>query len=254
MLSPYAKREWITLLVIGALVTATFGAVGWWWAMGIVVVVAVAVLSFFRDPNRRTPTERGAVVSPADGRVSSIHHLDHFAPLGGPAVCIRVFLSVFNVHLVRCPCHGVVDSMTHTPGKHLNVLNPRSAEVNESHLTALLHPIRRYPVASVRQVAGLIARSIHCAVEPEQILQRGQRMGIIKLGSTVELYLPDTLKPTIRIKQGQRVLGGVTVVAAVTPLPIQPEEATSPPQISTNKPDMVDRSNTLAPVTEQSGP
>ena len=217
MLSSYGKREWLTIIAIGVALAATMIMVEWWIAAIVVVVAVVALLTFFRDPNREIPSDRNVMVSPADGRISSIHRVDHFEPFGGPATCIRIFLSVLNVHVNRSPCHSKVTSITHKPGQHLNVLNPRSAEVNESNLIVMLHPINHQPVAAVRQVAGLIARTIACGVKPQQILQRGERMGMIKFGSTTELYLPATTDPQPKVRQGQRVYGGTTILATVAP-------------------------------------
>lgn len=213
MLSRHARNEWLTILVIGALLAVVAAVVGWWWAVPIVVGVALALAAFFRDPDRRVPTQRGVVVAPADGRVSSIHEIDYFEPLGGPAMCIRIFLSVFDVHINRSPCHGEVLSITHKPGAHRNALNPESAEDNESNLIVLVHPIRRQPIAAVRQVSGLLARTIVCHVERGQVVQRGQRIGLIKLGSTTELYLPASSQPQVMIQQGQKVYAGTTALA-----------------------------------------
>jgi phosphatidylserine decarboxylase len=216
MLTPYGKREWLTILVIGSMFTVTFLVVGWYVLSILMMGSCISLLSFFRNPRRHVPTQRGVMVSPADGRVSSIHRLERFEPLGGPATCIRVFLSVLNVHVNRSPCHAVVDSIAHRDGQHLNALNPGSAEVNESTLMVLRHPSRESGVAAVRQVAGAIARTIVCEVKAGQILQRGQPYGMIKLGSTTELYIPDDLKPEVMVVVGQHVSGGVTVLAKVT--------------------------------------
>jgi len=225
MLSGYGKREWLTILAIGIMLGGTAVIVGWWWVLIPIVVVEIGLLSFFRDPHRRVPTQRGVVVSPADGVVSSIHRVDHFQAFEGPATCIRIFLSVLNVHVNRSPCHGIVESVTHTAGQHLNALNPASAQANESSMVVLVHPVRRFPIAAVRQVAGLIARTIVCATHEGQILQRGQRYGMIKFGSTTEVYLPDRVKPHVAVQQGQRVAGGITVIANVSPIDHIVEEA-----------------------------
>lgn len=231
MLSGYGKREWLTILIIGAMLTATGLFVQWFWLAGLAATATFALLTFFRDPHRRIPTDRGVVVSPADGRVSSIHHVDHFEPFGGPALCVRIFLSVLNVHVNRAPCHSLVQSITHKPGQHLNALNPDSAQANESNMIVLLHPTHRYPIAAVNQVAGLIARTIVCGVKKEHILQRGQRIGMIKFGSTTELYLPDTLSPQVTVKQGQKVYGGSTILGRINAP--QPQEPPLQPAIVT---------------------
>jgi len=215
MLSNYAVKEWLTIAATGVLLAIAAIVAGWWPLVVVLVLVTVALLAFYRDPPRRTPSQRGAIVAPADGRVSSIHEVEHFEPFRGPALCIRIFLSVLDVHVNRSPCHGRVAHLAHTPGKHLNALNPQSAEDNESNLMVLAHPIKGHPIAAVRQVAGLLARTIHCAAKADDTLQRGQKFGIIKLGSTTEVYLPLAMNPRPSVEQGQRVVGGVTVVANV---------------------------------------
>jgi len=226
MLSSYAKNEWLTIITVGVCVGLSLVLLGYWPAAVAVGLSTVAVLTFFRDPDRRVPSPRNIVVAPADGKISSIHDVDHFPPFDGPAVCVRIFMSVFDVHVNRCPCHGKVASITHQPGNHGNTLNPASIEDNESMTTIFVHPVKEHPVAVVRQVAGLLARTIHNGLRDQQVVQRGQRMGIIKLGSTSELYLPQTLRPEIKVEQGQKVLAGLTILAAVTPL--DPAEGLSP--------------------------
>jgi len=216
MLSPHAKHEWLTIAAVGVMLTVACLVAGWGWLILLILPVTAALMAFFRDPNRKTPSQRGAVVAPADGRVSSIHQLEHFEPFNGPATCIRIFLSVFDVHINRSPCHGMVVSIRHKPGDHKNALNPESAEANESNLIVLAHPIRRQPIAAVRQVAGLLARTITCHVHEGDVVQRGQRIGLIKLGSTTELYLPADMQPQVQVRQGQKVYAGVTVVAMVS--------------------------------------
>lgn len=227
MLSPYGKQEWLTIAAVGVMLSIAAGVAGFWWASFVLIPLTLALMAFFRDPNRKTPSQRGAVVAPADGRISSIHQLEHFEPLNGPATCIRIFLSVLDVHINRSPCHGHVASITHKPGDHKNALNPTSAETNESNLIVLVHPIRRHPLAAVRQVAGLLARTIACGVHEGDVVQRGQRIGMIKLGSTTELYLPADLQPKVAVSQGQKVYAGVTVLAMVTAKD-QPEHDAAP--------------------------
>lgn len=233
MLSPYGKSEWLTIAAVGLLLLIACLLLGWWLLAVLVVAAAAALLSFFRDPHRRIPSQRNVVVAPADGKVSSIHTLDHFEPFGGPATCVRIFLSVFDVHVNRSPCHGQVSQILYKPGQHLNALNPDSAEANESNLIVMLHPTRRYPVAAVRQVAGLLARTIACGVREGDILQRGQKIGMIKLGSTTELYLPADLQPQVVVELGQKVKGGITVLAHVVtkdaPAAPSASPATPPP-------------------------
>ncbi len=215
MLSRYARTEWTVALIVGVMLTAAALIAGWWWLAPLPIIATIAVLLFFRDPVRRPPTQRGAMLAPCDGRVSSIHDVQHFAPFDGPAVCVRVFMSVFDVHLNRVPCHAHVQHISYQPGNHGNTLNPKSIEDNESMTTLLTHPGKGHPLAAVRQVAGLLARTITNALDEGQIVQRGQRMGIIKLGSTTELYLPASLEPAVQVTQGQKVKAGETILANV---------------------------------------
>lgn len=218
MLSKHAKPECVTIAAVGLMLSVAVVIVDLWWLALIILPLTAALLLFFRDPERRTPTQRGVMVAPADGRISSIHELEHFEPIDGPAICVRIFLSVFDVHVNYSPYHTTVESITHTPGQHLNALKPESAEGNENNLLVLIHPNRRYRMAAVRQVAGMLARTIVCHVREDQVLQRGQRIGLIKLGSTVELYISQQLAPQLRVQEGQKVTGGVTVIAQVTPM------------------------------------
>src|SRR5688500_19231133 len=116
LLSPYGKNEWLTFLAVGLLACIAMALMQWWVVAAVIMVATLALLSFFRDPNRPIPSQRIVMVAPADGKVSSIHTLDNFEPLGGPATCVRIFLSVLDVHVNRSPCHGLVTAIAHTPG------------------------------------------------------------------------------------------------------------------------------------------
>lgn len=218
MLSGQAKPEWLAILAVGAMLSVSLLLLGYWPAAILVGLGAVTLTLFFRDPNRQIPAHRGVMIAPADGTVSSVHDLEHFEPFDGPAVCVRIFMSVFDVHINRCPGHGRVKWITYSPGKHRNTLNPEAAEDNESKTTLFVHPVKGHPVFAVRQIAGLLARTIHNTLNDDQVVQRGQRMGLIKLGSTTELYLPASLRPEITVKRGQKVLAGLSVLANITPV------------------------------------
>ncbi len=218
MLSSYGKGEWSMILLIGGMIIATLLFFKMWIAAAVMILVVIALLAFFRDPRRDSPVQRNIMVSPADGKVSSIHEVEHYEPFGEPATCVRIFLSVLDVHVNRSPCHGQVVSIDSKPGKFMNALNPQSAEVNESVTMLMVHPNRRYPVCAVRQVAGAIARRIVCGAELNQILQRGERFGMIKFGSTTELYLPASSNPQVQVKLGEYVWGGETVLAQIAPV------------------------------------
>lgn len=254
MLSPHAKSEWTTIFVIGVLLSLTACFAGLWWLSIPVIIVTICLILFFRDPDRPIPTQRGIMVAPADGKISSIHEVDFFEPFNGSATCVRIFLSVFDVHINRSPVHGVVTSITHKPGQHLNVLNPESAEVNESNLIVIAHPIRRDAIAAVRQVAGLCARTICCTANTGSVIQRGQRIGIIKLGSTTELYIPQRFAPQLNVEQGQYVYAGSTILANINLEPINEDEPATvendpvPTEDATQNTEAQTQETALAPV------
>lgn len=244
-LSAYARMEWLTILAVGLLLTIAALIAQWWILAGIFLLVTLLLLGFFRDPHRTVPTQRGVVVAPADGRVVSVYELDHYEPFDGPAQCVRIFIGLTQVHVARSPCHGNVRSFVHKPGKHANAANPQSMEDNESVQAVLEHPIRQYPVASVRLIAGLLARTIACPLEVDQTVQRGQRIGMIKLGSAAELYLPLTVKPQISIREGQHVKAGQTVIASISALDqstSRNDEDPTPPE-----PDQIEKNAANSP-------
>ncbi|MHC4947164.1 MAG: phosphatidylserine decarboxylase [Planctomycetota bacterium] len=192
---------------------------GWWWAAGAVGVVWLALALFFRDPIRRVPTglPRGTMLSPADGTVSAVERVAEHESTGGPAVIVRIFLSVLNVHVNRAPCAARVESVRRRPGRYLNAQTAESARVNESTLLTLR--LENDETIGVRQVTGMIARRIVCAVEPGDALARGQRYGMIKFGSTTELILPRPDDVEVLVGVGDRVRGGLTRLAVLPPPP-----------------------------------
>jgi phosphatidylserine decarboxylase len=214
LLTGYGLREWLTILVFGLIAAGATAWFGWWWAVGLVVVVVLALLSFFRDPLGRRPASDDPrdFISPADGVVSAVFEtVAHEATGGRPAVVIRIFLSVFNVHVNRSPAEGEVVEVVHRPGKHLDARTEESAIVNESNLVVLR--LGSGDTIGVRQVAGRIARRIVCPIAKGAKLARGERYGMIKFGSTTELILPHPAKTAVRVRKGDRVTGGVTILA-----------------------------------------
>jgi phosphatidylserine decarboxylase len=170
------------------------------------------VTYFFRDPPRRIPTGAGLVVSPADGRIVEITELEDDAFVGGPALRIGIFLSIFNVHVNRSPVRGRVIELRYLPGEFLNALNPESARRNESMWIALEETDSDRRMV-VRQISGAIARRIVCDLKPGETIERGQKFGMIKLGSRTELILPLADALQIEVNFGDRVKAGATVLA-----------------------------------------
>lgn len=226
---PYAWRRrgvlarwgWFELNLFGwplAAATVALVALGLPWAAIVPAALLVFVISFFRDPPRKIPQEPGLLVSPADGRVVEITRLEHEEFVGGPAVRIGIFLSVFNVHVNRIPSASRVIRLCYEPGRFRNALSPASALDNERLTVGLEEEAAPHRRLVVRQIAGAIARRIVCELRPGEARPRGDRFGMIKFGSRTELLLPDEPGLEIRVRMGQKVKGAATVVARYAPL------------------------------------
>lgn len=214
LLTGYGRREWLAISIVSLLLALAAAWLGWWWALLPIALIWLGLVAFFRDPLGRRPasSDPKCMISPADGVVSAVFEtVAHEATGGKPATVIRIFLSVLDVHLNRSPCEGEVVAIAHRPGKYLDARSVESAEVNESNLITIA--LRTGDRIGVRQVAGKIARRIVCPLRVGSQLRRGERFGMIKFGSTTELILPHPAKTTPRVKKGDRVHGGVTVLA-----------------------------------------
>jgi phosphatidylserine decarboxylase len=162
---------------------------------------------FFRDPERVTPSAPGLAVSPADGKVIRLHSMpDPFN--GEPRPCISIFMNVLNVHVNRSPVTATVKAVAYFPGSFVNASRDKASTDNERCAYSLESKDGTF---SVVQIAGLIARRIVCRVDEGDTLQRGQRIGLIRFGSRVDLYLPDGYIWTVRV--GDRVTAGESVLA-----------------------------------------
>jgi phosphatidylserine decarboxylase len=171
------------------------------------VLLAAFYLWFFRDPERIIPPGAGLVVSPGDGLVTETAAIN--TP-DGPRQRISIFLSVFDVHVNRSPIGGVITSVRYRKGLYLNAMNPDSAERNEQNVVTVRG--EGYEVA-FKQIAGLIARRIVFNFAEGSQVARGQRVGLIKFGSRVDVIVPSTAE--LRVKVGQRVKGGASILAAM---------------------------------------
>lgn len=232
----YGLREWLGSLIIALILIGLiiFAAVAKWISSDSSVVLISFVLflwsalaAFFRDPHRKITSSDVAIVSPADGVVRDIELINVdlcesedlkrlFA--GRDMLRIGVFLSVFDVHLNRAPAPLKVEFKFYKIGSFHDARDPRAGKENESMLiggTATAGGLS-FPLA-VKQISGAIARRIVCPVEPGMIFQRGQRYGMIKFGSRTELYLPAGKGFNVKVKVGDRVTGGSTIIADIIP-------------------------------------
>jgi phosphatidylserine decarboxylase len=189
------------LLVAVALVWLTGS---WPWAIAPVLLAAF-FLWFFRDPSRTVPIGEGLIVSPGDGLVTETVSI---ATPDGPRQRISIFLSVFDVHVNRSPIGGVLTSVQYRKGQYLNAMNPASADRNEQNIVTVRG---QGCEVTFKQIAGLLARRIVFTQHEGDRVERGQRVGLIKFGSRVDVVIP--AEAALRVKVGQRVKGGSSVLA-----------------------------------------
>ena len=201
-----------TLLAVAAVVYFLTG--GWLWAV-IPVLLAAFFLWFFRDPRRTIPQGEGLIVSPADGKVTAIERV--MTP-SGESFRLSIFLSVFNVHVNRSPISGTLRDVRYQKGLFLNALNPESADKNEQNL-AVVEGDDGHEVA-FKQIAGLLARRIVFRPKPGERLERGQRVGLIKFGSRVDVMMPSYAE--LRVKKGDIVKGGSSILAHIPDVTVEP--------------------------------
>jgi phosphatidylserine decarboxylase len=206
----------ISLFVVAALLYVLTHS--WVWPVAP-VLLALFFLWFFRDPQRRIPQGPGLMVSPADGKVTSILRV---TTPDGETQRMSIFLNVFNVHVNRSPVTGTLREVRYQKGQYLNAMNPESAEKNEQNLAVVVAD-EGY-VVSFKQIAGLLARRIVFNPAPGTRLERGQRIGLIKFGSRVDVIMPGNAQ--ILVKVGDHVQGGSTVLARMPerdPLAVEDE-------------------------------
>lgn len=181
------------------------------WPLALVpVLLAAFFLWFFRDPERTIPAGPGLVVSPGDGLVTETIRLD--TPQG-PRQRISIFLSVFDVHVNRSPIGGTISEIRYQKGKYLNAMNPASADQNEQNIVTVRGEGPNAPEIVFKQIAGLLARRIVFVPKVGDTIARGERVGLIKFGSRVDVVLPADAE--LRVKVGERVRGGASVLAAL---------------------------------------
>ena len=180
------------------------------WAI-VPFLLAAFLLWFFRDPERTIPQEPGAVVSPGDGKVTDVSPMT----VGGETrTRISIFLSVFDVHVNRSPIAGTIREARYQRGKYLNAMNQASAELNEQNIVTVEGEGQ---TVVFKQIAGLLARRIVFNYKAGDKVERGQRVGLIKFGSRVDVLFASDAK--LNVKVGDRVQGGASVLAYLQPRP-----------------------------------
>jgi phosphatidylserine decarboxylase len=216
----YGIRELILYaLVIPGVLWVGVWALAWYvhpalWALGVLPLFLTGfVCNFFRDPDRALPGDEYTVVSPADGVISDVGEKELSEYLEGPHQGLGIFLNVFDVHVNRAPLDGEVEYLRHQDGVYLDARDPECGTLNEAQNIGFR--TRWGPRFYLRQITGLIARRIVCPLNTGDSVKRGERFGMLKFGSRTELYFDNDLDVDWKVKVGDRVKGGGTVIAIV---------------------------------------
>ncbi len=205
---PLAREGWPFILT-PLILAAILWAVGWRAGASGALAVSALVALFFRDPPRHIPKGEGLILAPADGTIVKVtQYLGD--ELEGPATQISIFLSVLDVHVNRAPFPSVVEKVEYRPGAFRLAWQDEASGSNEQNLILLKAPEGRL---LVKQIAGFIARRIVCRVVPGQKLEAGERIGMIRFGSRVDLIVP--ARTELSVKPGAHVKGGSSVVGAL---------------------------------------
>jgi phosphatidylserine decarboxylase len=206
---PVASEGWPFIIPL-VIVTTLLFAFGWKNTAYVSLVLTLFVLFFFRDPERAAPEGKGLVVSPADGKVIVVKDIYEPDYLKQDVKQISIFLSVFNVHVNRSPLEGTVEAVKHNPGKFHVASVDKASLANEQ--TAMVIASGKHKVL-VKQIAGLIARRIVCYARPGDAIRTGERYGLIRFGSRVDIFLPKDFE--LKVKVGDRLKGASDVIAVL---------------------------------------
>lgn len=205
MRSPIAKEGFIFVIPL-AILTGVFATLSYYWAAGLLGGLFIFVTWFFRDPNRTIPQEPNVIVSPADGKVVEIiPEKDDL--LGENYTRVSIFLNVFNVHVNRVPIAGKVQATRYNKGKFLNAASHKASLDNEQNAILLNNG---KATILVKQIAGLIARRIVCWAKEGDDYQIGERFGLIRFGSRVDIFVPEGTE--LKVAKGDIVSGGSSII------------------------------------------
>ena len=202
-------REGHPFIIVPAICALLFWWYGHPWLSLLFVAVSLAIAMFFRNPERIAPQDSDAVLSPADGRVVQIEHNAQSRNMPNLSLQrISIFMSIFNVHVNRWPVSGTIRRITHEPGGFLDARDPAASITNENNSIVL--DVVKGPIEVV-QIAGKIARRIACWVQEGDEVRQGERLGLIRFGSRLDVYLPQGFTFTVEV--GTKVRAGQTVIA-----------------------------------------
>jgi phosphatidylserine decarboxylase len=185
---------------------------GWLWWLSLLLTFCIGM--FFRDPERIIPQGDNVIVSPADGKIILIQEVRYPALGDETYLQVSIFMSVFNVHINRAPIAGTVEQVIYNPGKFFAAFENKASLLNEQNSIILAQALDGKTVRIlVKQIAGLIARRIVCAAKPGMGFRKGERIGLIRFGSRVDLFLPQNT--TLAVKLNDHVQGGATILGTI---------------------------------------
>ena len=212
----------VIFVVMVAVILGTMAFLQVWAVISIEALLAfilICSLMFFRDPERRCPSDRNLLLAPADGQITDIGTAEDPPAFlreqergDGAVMRIGIFLSIFDTHINRAPCNVKIEKITYRKGKYKNAMNPLSSKVNESNDLGLIRTDNPQDRLIVRQISGAIARKIVCDKTEGQELAGGEKFGMIKFGSRTELYVPLRENAKCLVQIGDKVKAGLTAL------------------------------------------
>ncbi len=213
---PIAKEAFPFLIVplIVSIIFLCFPQTRFNWMFWLCAVLTFCIAAFFRDPERVIPQDKNTIVAPADGKIIVIKEVE-YPPLGDETYLqVSIFMSVFSVHINRVPIAGSVEKVIYNPGKFLAAWEEKASLANEQNSIVLSQSVDGKTVRIlVKQIAGLVARRIVCYAEPGMGFSKGQRFGLIRFGSRVDLILPKDTQLAVKLKD--KVRGGSTIIGSI---------------------------------------
>jgi len=206
---PVSRDGWLYLAILAGLTALAYWV--WPWLIILPGILFLFVLFFFRNPERQIPIDDLTLVSPADGVVMDVERVYEDQFFNGESIRVRIFLSVFNVHVNRSPMAGKVVFRAYRPGKMIPAFKSHASELNEKNFVGIENSHLKILVT---QVTGFIARRIVCWVDKEDVMTKGERFGLIKFGSCTEIFVPTNVE--IMVSPGDKVRGGISIVGRVS--------------------------------------
>ncbi|MGL9725710.1 MAG: phosphatidylserine decarboxylase [Wolbachia sp.] len=209
---PNINKEGYLFIVVSFIVTCIAFSIS--WGIGITCLFPTLLCTyFFRDPVRAVPNNKDFILSPADGVISKIEEVNYPLSVENEEekkfTLVSIFLSVLNVHVNRIPISGTIKEMSYKKGKFVSAMSNRSSNENEKQVIVIEYENEKEII--VEQIAGFIARRIVCSLRSSQNVKAGERFGIIRFGSRINIYIPIGIE--VRVSEGQTVVGGETIIA-----------------------------------------